>query len=298
MPQTSEPLNPDETDALYEAVRHQIIEKTFNATTDETQLQQMIESLGDKRGITRLNFAEAIGAIGTPATPHLIQALKHHTNPVVRRAAAKTLTLIADPKAVPTLIHSLLNDPDTVVRTSVTGALARTGEASVPALLNIIAAPETPQESKGLATWALAFIGSEAKTHIIQAINSPIPEVRTAVITTLGTIAQETREENIIALLLQALDDPNPDTRSEATTALSNIQHQPAVPKLIQLLETHPHPETRKAAALALMKIGNQTALPHLQTATQTETSTIVLPVIKLAIVQLQKTTHTEDDWN
>lgn len=298
MSQSSEPLNPEETDALYEAVRHQIIDKTFNTETDATTLQQMIESLGDKRGITRLNFAEAIGAIGTPATPHLTQALTNHTNPVVRRAAAKTLTLIADPSAVPTLIHSLLNDPDTVVRTSVTGALARTGEASVPALLNIIAAPETPQDSKGLATWALAFIGSEAKSHIINAIHSPIPEVRTAVITTLGTIAQETREESTIALITQALDDPDPDTRSEATTALSNLQHQAALPKLLQLLQTHPHPETRKAAALALMKLGNQTALTTLQATLHTETSPIVLPVIRLAIVQLQKTTHTEDDWN
>ena len=297
MSQTPESLNPEETDALYEAVRHPIIDKTFNAETDQTTLQQMIESLGDKRGITRLNFAEAIGAIGTPATPFLIQAVTHHPNPVVRRAAAKTLTLIADPIAVPTLIQSLLNDPDTVVRTSVTGALARTGEASVPALLDIIAAPNTPQESKGLATWALAFIGSEAQTHILNAIDSPIPEVRTAVIATLGTIAQETRDPTAIQHLIQALDDPNPDTRSEATTALSNIQHKPAVPKLIHLLQ-HPEPETRKAAALALMKIGDQTALNPLQLANQTEQSEIVRPVLKLAIVQLQKTIVTEDDWD
>ena len=298
MSQPPQSLNPEETDALYEAVRHEITGKTFNAETDATTLQQMIESLGDKRGITRLNFAEAIGAIGTPATPHLIQAVKHHPNPVVRRAAAKTLTLIADPTAVPTLIHSLLNDPDTVVRTSVIGALARTGEASVTALLNVIAAPETPQESKGLATWALAFIGTAAQHHIINALHSPIPEVRTAVITTLGTIAQETRDPETIALITQALDDPHPDTRSEATTALSNLQHQAALPKLLQLLQTHPHPETRKAAALALMKLGNQTALIPLTTAAQTETNPIVLPVIKLAIIQLQKTTHIENDWN
>ena len=121
-------LNSEETDALYEVVRHQITGKTFDAATnaqDQTKLQQMVESLGDKRGITRLHFAEAIGAIGTSATRYLIEAVTHHPNPVVRRAAAKTLTLIGDPAAVPTLIHSLLNDPDTVVRTSVTGALAR-----------------------------------------------------------------------------------------------------------------------------------------------------------------------------
>ena len=258
----------------------------------------MVERLGDKRGITRLHFAEAIGAIGPSATPYLIQAVTQNPNPVVRRAAAKTLTLIGDPAAVPTLIHSLLNDPDTVVRTSVTGALARSGEASVAALLDVIAAPETPEDSKGLATWALAFIGSAAKIHIMKAIDSPIPEVRTAVISTLGTIALETRDEATIALLIQALDDDDPDARSEATTALSNIQHQPAVPKLLELLHHHQEPETRKAAALALMKMQNQTALPELKAAAETETNPIVLPVIKLAIVQLQKGIMTEDDWN
>lgn len=294
-------LNTEETDALYEAVRHQITGKTFDAATndqDRTTLQQMVESLGDKRGITRLHFAEAIGAIGTSATPYLIQALTYHSNPVVRRAAAKTLTLIGDPDAVPTLVHSLLNDPDTVVRTSVTGALARSGEASVSTLLEVLASPETPEDSKGLAMWALAFIGSAAKTHIMKAIASPVPEVRTAVISTLGTIALETRDEVTIALLIQALDDPDPDARSEATIALSNIQYQPAIPKVLELLHQHPDPETRKAAALALMKMGNQTAIPELKTAAGIETSPIVLSVINLAIGQLQNAIVTDDDWD
>ena len=294
-------LNSEETDALYEVVRHQITGKTFDATTnaeDQTKLQQMVESLGDKRGITRLHFAEAIGAIGTSATPYLIEAVTHHPNPVVRRAAAKTLTLIGDPAAVPTLIHSLLNDPDTVVRTSVTGALARSGETAVSALLEVVALAKTAEDSKGLATWALAFIGSAAKIHVMKAIASPIPEVRTAVISTLGTIALETRDEATIALLIQALDDADTDARSEATTALSNIQYQPAVPKLVELLHHHSEPETRKAAALALMKMGNQAALPELKAAAENETNPIVIPVIKLAIVQLQRAIVAEDDWN
>ena len=196
-----QPLNPEETDALYEAVRTQITGKTFS-TEDPATLQKMIESLGDTRGITRLHFAEAIGAIGTPATPFLIEAVTHHPNAVVRRAAAKTLTLIADPIAVPTLVNSLLTDPDTVVRSSVIGALAKTGEASVPALLEILASPDYPEDSKGLATWALAFIGQDAQAHIMAAIDSPNPEVRTAVIGTLGAIVQETCDEAAIALLI------------------------------------------------------------------------------------------------
>ena len=69
------------------------------------------------------------------------------------------------------------------------------------------------------------------------------------------------------------------------------------MPKLVELLHHHSEPETRKAAALALMKMGNQAALPELKTAEKNETNPIVLPVIKLAIVQLQKAIVVEDDW-
>ena len=294
---SQQPLNPEETDALYEAVRTQITGKTFS-TDDPATLQKMIESLGDPRGITRLHFAEAIGAIGTPATPFLIEAVTHHPNAVVRRAAAKTLTLIADPTAVPTLVNSLLTDPDTVVRSSVIGALAKTGEASVPALLEILASSEYPEDSKGLATWALAFIGQDAQSHIMAAIDSPNAEVRTAVIGTLGAIVQETRDEDAIALLMLALDDPDSSARSEAATALSNIQHQPALPKLMDLLQTHPDPETRKAAALALMKIGHQSAIVPLETALEKESEQSIIPVIRLAIGQLRKKSDDPaEDW-
>ena len=44
--------------------------------------------------------------------------------------------------------------------------------------------------------------------------------------------------------------------------------------------------------------MGNQTVLPELETAAKNETNPIVLPVIKLAVVQLQKAIVTEDDWN
>ncbi len=131
-------LSQTETDALLKAVSEQLNLNTFNPN-DQQILKQMVESLGDSRGMVRLSFAEALGKIGKPVTPLLLEAVTNHPNPVVRRASAKTLTLIADPKAVPTLVNTLLNDQDTVVKNSCVGALARTGEAVVPALLEILA---------------------------------------------------------------------------------------------------------------------------------------------------------------
>jgi bilin biosynthesis protein len=289
-------LDQTETDALLEAVSRQLDLETFD-TNDRKTLQQMVESLGDKRGLIRLSFAEALGDIGKPATPFLLDALKNHSNVVVRRASAKTLTLISDPTAVPTLVNALLNDEDTVVRGSVVGALARTGSSSVPALLEIIASSQYPETSKGLATWALAFVGAAAKEYVYKEIESKSPEVRAAVIGSIAAISLEKPEENAFDILMKATDDEVSFVRCEATTALSNLKYKPAVPKLIRLLQNHKDWETRKAAALALMKIGDESAMEPLQTALTQEKEAPVLAVIKLAISQLEKLQQDEDDW-
>lgn len=115
-------------------------EQTFDYR-DSERLQRMVECLGDGRGMVRLGFADTLGKIGQPATPFLLEALLNHANPVVRRASAKTLTLIAAPETVAPLVQSLLHDEDTVVKGSAVGALARIGKASVPVLLEILASP-------------------------------------------------------------------------------------------------------------------------------------------------------------
>jgi len=295
-------LSQAETDALLEAVNEQLALDTFNPNDQQT-LKRMIESLGDSRGMVRLGFAQALGEVGKPAIPFLLDALAHHSNPVVRRASAKTLTLIADPIAIPTLIHALLNDEDTVVKGSTIAALASTGEASVPALLEILASPENPESTKGHAAWALAFIGAEAKEYLYREINSDSAEVRAAVVGAIAKVAQEDSDEGAFKILVNALTDPAENVRCEAAAVLGNITYRPAIPNLVQLLH-HPDWESRKAAALALMKIGGSAASPKetrsalepLQAALLQEPEAAVQQVIKLAISQLERLSEA-DDW-
>ncbi|MEP6523042.1 HEAT repeat domain-containing protein [Microcoleus vaginatus DQ-U2] len=75
---------------------------TFNPSDSEL-LKKMVECMGDSQGMVRLSLAETLGSIGKPATPFLLEALAHHLNPVVRRASAKTLTLICEAIAPTTL---------------------------------------------------------------------------------------------------------------------------------------------------------------------------------------------------
>ncbi|MDZ8186278.1 MAG: HEAT repeat domain-containing protein [Nostoc sp. ChiSLP02] len=287
-------LSHAETDALLAAVSEQLNQNTFNPD-DQKILKQMIESMGDSRGMVRLSFAEALGKVGKPVTPLLMEAVANHPNPVVRRASTKTLTLIGDPIAVPTLVNALLNDEDTVVKGSSVGALAKIGEAAVPALLEILASSKYPESAKGYAVWALSFIGAEAKEYLYREINSDSPEVRAAVVGAIAKIAEERTEPEAFQTLINALSDEFQIVRCEAAVALGSLAHQGAIPKLVELLH-HSDLETRKAAALALMKIGDGVALEPLQTALTKEQEPGVQAVIKLAISQIERQLE-EDAW-
>ncbi|MBR8827704.1 MAG: HEAT repeat domain-containing protein [Gomphosphaeria aponina SAG 52.96 = DSM 107014] len=289
-------LSQEETDVLLAAVRAEVAEQIFDSS-DTHRLQQMVECLGDSRGMVRLGFADTLGKIGTPATPFLVEALAHHSDPVVRRAAAKTLTLIADPATISPLVNALLHDEDTVVHGSAVGALARIGAAAVPVLLEIIAAPELRETTKGHAAWALAFIGPEAKEYLYQEITSETAAVRAAVVGAIAKIAQDEKEEQAFNVLINALTDDEAMVRIEAAAVLGNLAYASTTSHLLKLL-AYSDGESRKAGALALMKIGDRSALPALQAILPQESDPAIQQVIKLAISQIErKLDQDEDDW-
>lgn len=272
-------------DALLRRVEEQIALDTLDPS-DRELLQQLVEGLGDPRGLIRLRFAETLGEIGEPVTPFLTKALAGHPNVVVRRAAAKTLTLIGDSSAVPTLLHAFLNDRDTVVRSSSAGALARTGEIAVPALLDILASKEHPEDTKGHAAWALAFIGSEAAEHLYKALDSDCIDVRCAAIGAIAHVAQEQSDEKSCGVLVSALTDPEPIIRADAASAFGQVNYPPAIPHLVLAIHD-PDIEVRKAAVSSLGKLGNPSEIEVLQAALQ-DPENVVQILAKLAIAQIQ----------
>ncbi|MGD1913786.1 MAG: HEAT repeat domain-containing protein [Rivularia sp. (in: cyanobacteria)] len=281
-----------ENDKLLQITKEQIGLKTFDSTNQKL-IKQMIEGLGDTRGMVRLGFATALGEIGKPATPLLTEALANHSNVVVRRAAAKTLTIIGDNSAVPSLLHSFLNDTDTVVRSSSAGALARTGEVAAPALLDILASTEYSQDIKGHAAWALAFIGSKASEHLYKALNDASLDVRCAVIGALGHVAQEESDEKPCNLLVSSLKDTEALIRTEAAAALGQVNYPPAVEYLITASQDSDL-DVRKAAINSLGKIGDRRAMGVLQTMLNDEQE-VVRILAKLAIAQIERQSETSD---
>ncbi|MGF1492174.1 MAG: HEAT repeat domain-containing protein [Microcoleaceae cyanobacterium] len=279
-------LQQQETDALLQRVRQQQTNQTFD-DTDQMTLKQLVESFSDSRGMTRLALAETLGEIGKPATPVLVEGLAKHPNPVVRRACAKTLTLIEDPDAIPTLVDSL-SDEDTVIQASASGALARLGEAAVPPLLKVLEDPNHSESIKGYVSWALAFMGPQVADSLCQAFDSKSEDVRAAVVAAIANIAQNQPDEKFLNLLTQALSDPVEAVRTEAVSAFGRLTYQPAIPALVKLLKSDSG-ESRKAATVALMKMDDSTALEPLKTALSQESDPGIRQAMELAISQLKK---------
>ena len=228
-------------------------------------IKLMVAGLGDRRGLMRLTFAESLGAVGYAAVPYLCQALKPINNVTVRRAAAKTLTLIGDSSALPALLDALLNDDDPVVQGSAVGAMAAVGDAAVETLLGVLTNPETTAMQLGLASWGLAFVGARAPEALRNAAKSLHPEVRTAAIAALGDQIQSQADIEARELVVQALDDDSSDVRAEASTLLGKLHDlEWALPLLTPKLGDK-NSQVRKNAALSIMKLEAHDAIPILE---------------------------------
>ena len=209
----SAPLSEAEADALIIEVQTQLNLDRFD-TTDAALMTRLVEGFNDKRGMKRLAFAEILGRVGKPATSELIDGLANHENPVVRRACAKTMTLIADPTTIPTLVEALRHDEDTVVQASSVGAIAVMGKEGAQVLLDIVRSPDYPDSSKGLATWGLAFVGTEGAEYLYKSIDSDQEEVRSAVVGALTSLVQEKEDQQALGLIISGLTDHSPMVRS------------------------------------------------------------------------------------
>jgi bilin biosynthesis protein len=257
--------------------------------SDPDSISKMVAGLGDPRGLLRRSFSESLGSIGRVATPALCKAMLTSEQVTVRRAAAKTLTLIGDTASLPDLLSAFLGDDDSVVQGSAMGAIAAMGEQAVEPILSIIENPKSTEMQIGLANWALTIIGDRAPQALRQAAISKNDNVRKASISALGSQIQTLDLEDDKNLLINALSDSYAEIRAEAATLLGKLDDtKTAEPLLISLL-SDPDIWVRKNSALSLMKLRAISSIPALQERIDIEDDEIVLGVVKLAIVQLTK---------
>jgi HEAT repeat protein len=165
----------------------------------------------------RKQLVEALGAVGTPAVSHLIQALRDRDRDVCV-AACEALGAIGDRQAVPPLIQAL-GDGDRGVRAAACGALGEIGDG-------------------------------QAVSPLIQALRDRDENVRVAACRALGAIG----DRQAVPPLIQALGDGDWDVRAAACRALGEIGDPQALPHLIQALEDEDE-YVRRAAREAVKRI-------------------------------------------
>ena len=257
--------------------------------SDPDSISKMVAGLGDRRGLLRRSFSESLGSVGKVATPALCKAMLTSDQVTVRRAAAKTLTLIGDTDSLPDLLSAFRSDKDSVVQGSAMGAIAAMGEQAVEPILGIIENPQSTEMQIGLANWALTIVGDRAPQALHKATASENANVRKASIFALGSNIQTLDIEADKNLLVNALLDPYAEIRAEAVTLLGKLDDtETAGPLLVPLL-SDADIWVRKNCALSLMKLRATSSIEALQERAKVEDDEVVLNVIKLAIAQLLK---------
>jgi HEAT repeat protein len=210
---------------------------------------------------------DAVGALGRmppentkEAILPLLKVLKE--NPLIRTETVVALGLLADPRAVPSLVQ-LLSSYSEELRGGAAEALRRIGPPSVPALLT--AAKSADVVVRGGAIRALGGIQNPAaQSATIAALKDADAGVRIQAARGLG----ELKEPAGIPALVAALTDKDGRVGAEAARSLAAIG-KPAVPALIAALKAPPLSPQAYFAQRALHDIGPD-AQPALAAAVRT----------------------------
>lgn len=247
------------------------------------------EALNSPDKDVRSNAAKALVAIGEPAVPEMIEAVKSG-KPTQKVGAATALGELGTTRAIGALIGAL-SAKEQEVRLTCRDSLVTLGSEAVEPLIGGLTnkSPFTRRHSaEALGELAdaraaaplLAAMGDEhrqvrlAAMYAVGKVKDPIAtepllaelksadrEFREAAAVSLGQIA----DPRAVPLLVASLDDPVEAVREQAAAALGRIQPtDPAVLASIETVVASPDEGARRAAVFALGQIGNPSSVPVL----------------------------------
>ena len=250
-------------------------------------IQSLIKGLSDKDGLVRRIYAKELGNLGKSALPELINALLNSKEVIQRRAAAKTLKLVADPTALPHLIKALTTDSDPVVQCSAAGAISIFGETAVKHLIPVLENQEYTEMQHGLAAWCLAFIGANAPDAIKEAAKSKNNKVKSAAIAALEDQIRQRQDQEAIQLVENAMNDKAENVQIEAIKLIGKLDKiEFSIPILISKLKNK-NPDIRSASVLSLMQLNIKESITPLRNLLEVEQEKQLKKIIKLAIKKI-----------
>ncbi|MEK6237278.1 MAG: HEAT repeat domain-containing protein, partial [Planctomycetales bacterium] len=205
----------------------------------------------------------------TPTVPAKVQQAIHdlkHGNSSARSSAMRTLSrmgAIAE-TAVPTLIETLKNDPNSRLQAKAALALGQIGPSAKAAAPALIEALKTDSHALGIyALTSLVKIGPPAVPHLIAVIEDQDSRIRASAISALGRIGPPSQEA--VPILIRLIEDEDIMVRVAAAVAVGGIGKtaKGAAPTLIKAINEKDS-ELRSAAVVALGRVGDDTHVPLL----------------------------------
>jgi HEAT repeat protein len=214
--------------------------KALGRVRNADAVEPLIPLLQDKVKAVREEAAATLAAIGDPAIPSLLDALRHE-DWLVRLHAVESLGKARSHRAVEPLLSVLFNDRDSAVREDAVRAL---GEIGDPTAVDYLFTAMREPSLRTLAVEALGRIGDpRAVPALIDVVIEGSPPETTRAVAGCG---DQWNEEFI--------------TQGAAVRALGAIGDERAIPSLVAaLIPTH----TRAEAAASLAKFGSK-AVPFL----------------------------------
>lgn len=182
------------------------------------------QSAGQDRAIACWLLAR-IG--GEPAFAPLVVAL-HNPDPLLRAEAARALGVLDNPQAVPELITALRTDPDADTSIAAAHSLGLLGDhRAVDPLLAVLADPSADPRLRGFAAEALIGPGERrAVPPLIAALADPSAEVRYWAAFALGQLADPAALDALerLAQTDEAIVPGCGSVKEEAAAAIKSIR--------------------------------------------------------------------------
>jgi HEAT repeat protein len=225
----------------------------------------------DVRGAT----IRALGAIGgelaEPAVPVLVEALAvaelkepatiaiSRIGPAAAPAATRLVTLLSDETLTYRTSHTYASrpdvDPDAAQSHRAAEALAAIGTPAVPAL--IVALRDAKPVTRMRAAEALREIGASGANAapMLESLARSDGEMRVRRVAAAAYAAVLGHAPTVVENLLEWLLVDDRFLRHRVVAALSRVG-APAVPRVVERLQTHEDPEQRRLAARALEAMG------------------------------------------
>ena len=204
------------------------------------------------------NTTLAIKKIGSPAEPHLINALKSPNLPV-RENTAKILGQMRSSDSVYALIDAM-NDESKKMHNAAVQALANIGDPAVTPLIESLSDESWRIRAGSCA--ALRIIGINDAIRIISPLLSDESHyVRKEAAKTLGRIGNKSAAD----ALCRAVNDESRGVRLAAVTALGRIRSEESVIPLFNRFRYEGDCQVRERIVGALGQIGSDSAVTALK---------------------------------